>query len=69
MDENINIDDTTVGKELTNENTQNDNIVVNQIQETEEIKEESITKDKRSCNTKKNMYLSEHSYLLFCLSD
>ncbi|MFA7401605.1 MAG: OmpH family outer membrane protein [Bacteroidales bacterium] len=53
MDENINVDDTTVGKELTNENTQNDNIVVNQIQETEEIKEESITKDKRSCNTKK----------------
>jgi hypothetical protein len=33
MDENINVDDTTVGKELTNENTQNDNIVVNQIQE------------------------------------
>jgi len=53
MDENMNIEETTVGNELANEHTQDDNIIENQAQKSQEIKDESTTKDKISCNTKK----------------
>lgn len=53
MDENMNVNETTVGKEHTIENIQNDSVVVNQVEETQEIKEENISKVNKSCNTKK----------------
>ena len=49
----MNIEETTVGNELANEHTQDDNIIENQAQKSQEIKDESTTKDKISCNTKK----------------
>lgn len=53
MDENINVDETTVENEHINESTLNDNVVVNQVEETQEIKEEDINKVNKNCNTKK----------------